>query len=226
MTSPSCFCIFLFCSFLCFSSFSLATRVPLTGDAWKITDHQSYSATGHIPGSVHTILLAAKQITEPTWGFNDVNLRPLVYSPWTFSKNFSLADDFLSFQQFTLHFAQIDTVANITLNGCFLGQTSSMFLPYDFNVPRSCLSTENQLRVDFASPVAYALDRARLYNTSVAPDCPPDDQHGECHVQFIRKEPCSFSWDWVSRGSTKRIERNFMLLRRVPLSRPLAFPVL
>jgi len=191
-------CIVLFFVLLCLLfSFSNSTRVPLTGDDWTITDNQSYSAHGQIPGTIHTILLAANQITEPYWGYNDVNLRSLVYSSWTFSKNFSLTQDFLTFTQFTLHFDQIDTVANITLNKCFIGQTNSMFIPYTFNVMRSCLLSDNQLQIDFESPVLYASKQAKAYNDSVPPECTADTQHGECHVQFMRKEPCSFSWDWV-----------------------------
>lgn len=28
------------------------------------------------------------------------------------------------------------------------------------------------------------------------PTCPPKVQHGECQVNMIRKQQCSFSWDW------------------------------
>jgi beta-mannosidase len=195
-TQSSCI-FFLFVLLLLFSS-SNSTRVPLTGDDWTITDNRSNFARGQIPGTIHTILLAAKQITEPYWGYNDINLRYLVNSSWTFRKKFTLTQDFLTFTQFTLHFDQIDTVANITLNGCLIGQTNSMFLAYTFNVMRSCLQSNNQLRIDFQSPIVYALTQAQAYNDTVPPACPPDVQHGECHVQFIRKEPCSFSWDWVS----------------------------
>ncbi|CAF3928907.1 unnamed protein product, partial [Adineta steineri] len=187
--------VFFVIVFLLFS-LSHSIRIPLTGDNWFITDNRSYSAQGQIPGTIHTILLAANQITEPYWDFNDINQRSLVYSSWIFTKNFSLTADFLTSTQFILHFDQIDTVANITLNQCFLGQTNSMFIPYTFNVIRSCLQFNNQLRIDFQSPVLYALNQAKAYNDSVPPDCTPDVQHGECHVQFIRKEPCSFSWDW------------------------------
>jgi beta-mannosidase len=190
-------CIVLFFVLLLLFSFSISTRVPLTGDDWSITDNRSYFAHGQIPGTIHTILLAANQIPEPYWGYNDVNLRYLIYTSWTFRKNFSLTNDFLTFTQFILHFDQIDTIANITLNRCFIGQTNSMFIAYTFNVMRSCLQTDNQLQIDFESPVLYALNQTKAYNESVPPDCPPDVQHGECHVQFIRKEPCSFSWDWV-----------------------------
>jgi beta-mannosidase len=184
------FCLYVF-------AFSNATRVPLTGNDWEINNNQSYSARGKIPGTIHTILLAANLIPEPYLGYNDVNLRSLVYSSWTFKKSFSLTEDFLKSTQFALHFDQIDTVAKITLNGCLIGQTNNMFIAYTFDVTRSCLQPNNELQIDFESPVIYALNQAKAYNQSVPPDCPPDVQHGECYFQFIRKEPCSFSWNWV-----------------------------
>jgi beta-mannosidase len=183
--------------FLIFFGSSNSVIVPLISDGWTINNNESYFVQGQIPGTIHTILLSANQITEPYWGYNDINLRYLIYTPWTFRKNFSLTNDFLTLTQFTLHFDQIDTVANITLNGCIIGQTNNMFIAYTFNLMRICLQSNNELRIDFESPVMYALNQARAYNDSVPPDCTPDIQHGECHVQFIRKEPCSFSWDWV-----------------------------
>ncbi len=182
---------------LFFFASSNSTLVPLTGNGWTITDNQSYSVQGTIPGTIHTILLAANKIPEPYWGYNDINLRHLIYTSWTFRKKFSLIDDFLASTQFTLHFDQIDTVANITLNGCFIGHTNSMFIAYTFNVMRSCLQSNNELQIDFESPILYASKQAKAYNDSVPPNCPPDAQHGECYFQFIRKEPCSFSWGWV-----------------------------
>ena len=181
-------------------SFSNSIRVPLIGDRWTISDNRSYFARGHIPGTIHTILLAAKQINEPYWGYNDINLRHLVNSSWTFTNIFPLTQDFLRYTQLTLHFDQIDTVASITLNNCFIGQTNSMFVPYTLNVIRSCLQSNNHLRIDFQSPIVYAFDQAQAYNETVPPICPPDVQHGECYMQFVRKEPCSFGWNWVIRG--------------------------
>ncbi len=171
--------------------------VPLAGNDWMINDNQSLSAQGQVPGSIHTILLAQNKIPDPYAGYDDVNIRYLVYSPWTFRKKFMLTDDFLALTQFAIHFDQIDTVANITLNGCFLGQTNNMFLAYTFNVMKSCLQMNNELRIDFDSPVAYALKQSQAYGDVVPPNCPSGIQNGECHVNFIRKEPCSFSWDWV-----------------------------
>lgn len=186
------FCIYIFVS-------TNAVVIPLTGNDWTIGNNQSFITQGQVPGTIHTILFAANLIPDPYFGYNDVNLRYLIYDSWTFRKNFALNDDFLSLAQFTLHFDQIDTIANITLNNCFIGQTSSMFIPYSFNVSKSCLRSNNELRIDFESPVRYAANQAKAYNGTVAPACPPDEQHGECYISFIRKEICAFSWDWVRR---------------------------
>jgi beta-mannosidase len=188
---------FLFVLLFVFLTPSYATRIPLTGVGWTITDNENYTAQGSIPGTIHTILFAAKQIPEPYLGYNDVDLRYLVRRNWVFTKNFSLTPEFLASHQITIHFEQIDTVANITINSCPIGKTNSMFIPYTFNVASSCLHADNQLQIDFESPVIYAFNQSAAYNDTVPPLAPPDSQHGEGHVQFMRKEPCSFSWDWV-----------------------------
>lgn len=185
-------------AFGCLCASVRSETISLNGNDWSINDNGTYSAQGRVPGTIHTILMANNKISDPYLGFNDVNLRYLIYHPWTFKKTFNLNADFLANTKFTLRFDQVDTVANITLNNCNLGQTNSMYLAYEFNVTKSCLQSENVLRLDFESPVLYALRQAIAYNETVKPDCTAGAQNGECHVQFIRKEPCSFSWDWVS----------------------------
>ena len=186
------------CIFFFFLHQSASVRVSLMGDDWTVTNGQTLHATGTVPGTIHTILFAAKLIDEPYWGYGDTTMRPLINQSWTFTKIFSLQSDFLSLSQFRLHFDQVDTVSNVTLNQCYLGNTISMFYAYTLNVSKTCLrNTSNILRVDFMSPIIYALDQAIAYNKTVLPTCPPKLWHGECHVHFIRKEPCSFSWDWV-----------------------------
>jgi beta-mannosidase len=178
---------------------SIATvRVTLTGTDWIISnDFGNYTTMGTVPGSVHTILYSNKRIPDPYIAFNDVELRFLVYSNWTFRKNFTLTGEVLSSNQVTISFNQIDTVADISLNGHPIGSTNNMFFAYRFAVPTNYLQETNQLQVLIHSPVLYALDQSKEYNETVRPECPSYVQYGECHVQFIRKEPCSFSWDWV-----------------------------
>jgi len=173
-----------------------STRISLSGNDWTISN-LNYTAQGTVPGTIHTILLAAKQIPDPYLGFNDVDLRFLVESNWLFTKKFNLPSDFLGLNDFSIYLEQIDTVANITLNDCLLGKTNNMFVRYLFNISKTCLKSENEIQISFQSPVTYALEQFTAYNNPVPPDCPAAVQNGICHVQFIRKEPCSFSWDWV-----------------------------
>jgi beta-mannosidase len=190
--------VFIFLNFILLFSCSNSIRISLTGNDWLVNNGQTLQATGTVPGTVHTILFSSKLIDNPYWRFGDATMRYLIYESWTFTKNISLQADFLNLNQFTLHFDQIDTVSNVTLNECFLGNTTSMFFAYTFNVRSACLRNDNILRVEFMSPVIYALDQSIAYGKPVHPNCTNPAQHGECHAQFIRKEPCSFSWDWVS----------------------------
>ena len=52
----------------------------------------------------------------------------------------------------------------------------------------------------FTSALSYSLAQFEAYNTTlqdgIPPACPDPTQNGFCHINFIRKEPCSFSWDW------------------------------
>ncbi|CAF0951121.1 unnamed protein product [Rotaria sordida] len=169
-------------------------------------------AQGNIPGAIHTVFFAAKQIPDPYLDYNDIDLRYLIYNNWTFTKKIDLFSDFLASNQTTIHLKQIDTVAIITINNYLIGRTNSMFMPYTIHIANSCLKFENEISIGFESPVLYALKQANAYNDTVPSDCPSPAQHGECYVQFIRKESCSFSWDWVSIESKNKT--NIFIWRR------------
>ncbi|CAL1537672.1 unnamed protein product [Lymnaea stagnalis] len=55
---------------------------------------------------------------------------------------------------------------------------------------------DNSIFVQFTSAVTAANDRSNKSFYVIPPECPPLVQHGQCHVNQIRKEQCSFSWDW------------------------------
>lgn len=47
---------------------------------------------------------------------------------------------------------------------------------------------QNSIELHFQSPVLYAEQQSRAHTLyEVPPNCPPDVQKGECHVNFIRK---------------------------------------
>ncbi|CAF1086479.1 unnamed protein product [Adineta steineri] len=173
-------------------------KIPLTNNDWQISS-PNLTARGRIPGTIHTILLASNLIEDPYYGYNDVNQRYLIYQNWTFQTNFTLTKDQLQMINFELVLEQIDTISSVILNDCQLGNTSSMFSAYVFNVTETfCQLKEgnNELKIEIQSPIQYALQQSLLYPYYVPPNCTDSKSHGECHYQFIRKEACSFSWGW------------------------------
>lgn len=63
-----------------------------------------------------------------------------------------------------------------------------LFFLQDFSVGDWLKDGENELQVRFMSPVLYASQRYEAHSAyRVPPECPPDVQKGQCHVNFIRK---------------------------------------
>uniref|UniRef100_A0A8C7WTV1 beta-mannosidase n=1 Tax=Oryzias sinensis TaxID=183150 RepID=A0A8C7WTV1_9TELE len=136
---------------------------------------------------------------DPYFRFNDVSYRWIALENWTYSTTFAASAQ----QEVELIFDGVDTVASITLNGNLVGKTDNMFRRY---------VTDNLLQVQFLSPVVYASERSKAHQSyRVPPQCPPDVQKGECHVNFIRKEQSSFSWDWGPSFPTMGLWRDVRL---------------
>lgn len=95
-----------------------------------------------------------------------------------------------------LTFHGIDTIATITLNGIELGTVDNMFVRYRFDVKNILRKGFNHLEVEIASPMEAAKHKASNY-ISTPPDCPPEKNRGECHINFLRKMQMSFGWDFA-----------------------------
>ena len=54
----------------------------------------------------------------------------------------------------------------------------------------------NKLEFFFEAPVKSATAIAKSDPINQPPNCPPDVQNGQCHVNRLRKPGYSFSWDW------------------------------
>jgi beta-mannosidase len=153
-----------------------------------------------LPISVTTALRRENLIPDPLYRYNDVYLRWIVQDDnWIFSNNFKI-ENFDSLNDSTtinLIFDTIDTIASVYLNEKFILAGNNQFLKYHAKGLNSKLNTDvNTLVVKFASPINQAKMLASTYPYYVPNNCTPDVQHGECHVNFLRKEQCSFSWDW------------------------------
>ncbi|NXN94233.1 MANBA mannosidase, partial [Rhinopomastus cyanomelas] len=165
--------------------------------SWRLSSgNGSVSLRGEVPGCVHSALRRGGIIQDPYYRFNDVMYRWISLDNWTYSRTFKAPFDVRKWQKVNLVFEGVDTVAQIVMNNKTLGTTDNMFNRYSFDIT-SVIKEVNFIEVRFLSAVSYAAEQSRRHKAySVPPLCPPPVQKGECHVNFIRKEQCSFSWDW------------------------------
>ncbi|XP_065692153.2 beta-mannosidase isoform X1 [Patagioenas fasciata] len=165
--------------------------------SWRLRNgNGSVVLPGEVPGCVHTALHRRGLIQDPYYRFNDVMYRWISLDNWTYSRTFKTPFDIRKWQKVNLVFEGVDTVAQILINNITLGRTDNMFNRYTFDIT-SVIKEVNFVEVHFLSAVSYAAEQSRCHKEySVPPACPPPVQKGECHANFIRKEQCSFSWDW------------------------------
>uniref|UniRef100_A0A3Q2VWE9 Beta-mannosidase n=1 Tax=Haplochromis burtoni TaxID=8153 RepID=A0A3Q2VWE9_HAPBU len=134
---------------------------------------------------------------DPYFRFNDVSYRWIALDNWTYTTTFTLSAELSVKQKVLLVFDGVDTVGSVSLNGIAVGKTNNMFCRHDFSVKDLLKDGENVLQVGLLSPILYASEQRKAHTSYVVPpECPPGVQKGECHVNFIRKEQSSFSWDW------------------------------
>ncbi|XP_057649129.1 beta-mannosidase isoform X2 [Chionomys nivalis] len=165
--------------------------------SWRVSNgNGSLELPGTVPGCVHSALYQRGLIQDPYYRFNDLRYRWISLDNWTYSTDFKIPFNVSEWQKVRLIFEGVDTVAQILFNNVTLGKTDNMFTGYSFDIT-GVVRDVNALQLRFQSAVQYAERQSKAHaNYSVPPNCPPKEQKGECHVNFIRKEQCSFSWDW------------------------------
>ncbi|XP_054846408.1 beta-mannosidase [Eublepharis macularius] len=173
-----------------------AAQLSLRG-SWRLSNgNGSLVLRGDVPGCAHTALLRQGLIQDPYYRFNDLAYRWIALDNWTYSREFQTPFDVSIWKKVSLIFEGVDTVAEIVVNNITVGRTNNMFNRYSFDIT-NVIKEANAIQVHFLSAVWYAAEQSKIHQAyQVPPECPPPVQKGECHVNFIRKEQCSFSWDW------------------------------
>lgn len=194
---------------LCPASCTARTLIYSLRGSWRIRNQNgSLQLLGTVPGCVHSALFQGGLIQDPYYRFNDLEYRWISLDNWTYSKEFKIPFDSSKRQKVNLIFDGVDTVTKIIFNNVTIGKTDNMFNEYKFDITR-VVRDVNTLELRFQSAVLYAAQRSQAHpGYQVPPMCPPSVQNGECHVNFIRKEQCSFSWDWGPSFPTQGIWRD------------------
>ncbi len=145
------------------------------------------------PGCVHLDLLRNGEIEDPFAGDNERRLQWIEEEDWDYRCVFSASGPFQE-KQFLVA-EGLDTLTEVLINGHRLGRTENMFVAHRWRVDRHLRDGANEIRIRFESPMK-AIRRVRRSHRPF--DC--QDPVGGC--TRIRKQQCSFGWDWGPRFAT------------------------
>jgi len=95
-----------------------------------------------------------------------------------------------------LVFYGVDTVSTVLINGNVVGTTDNQFRRYVFPIKSSLRVGTNTIEVRFTSAGTYSSDHAKAYPYALPESTSQPHSHGELNRHLIRKESCSFAWDW------------------------------
>ncbi len=148
-----------------------------------------------VPGCVHTDLHRAGAIPDPFFGNNEAKLQWIENEDWEYCVGFEVTESQLASGNVDLVMEGLDTLASIFLNDELLGESSNMFVPLRYSIKDYAKVGQNRLRIEFRNPMDFVREKAGGELTPVA--CDPIGGR-----QYIRKEQCSFGWDWGPRFAT------------------------
>ena len=94
----------------------------------------------------------------------------------------------------------LDSYAFIYINDMLIFTNDNMYQRNFVEIKKFLKKGTNTISIAFPSKTKWADDTAKTCNADTDGLCPrgctAPPQHGFCNVQFVRTEPCSFSWDW------------------------------
>ncbi|XP_071101412.1 beta-mannosidase-like [Haliotis cracherodii] len=192
-------------------SVSYADVVDLSGNWTLLNNVRGERIPASVPGSMYTALYTNKLIPDPLYRDNDVKLRWIGREDWTYTRTFQLSSADLSASALHLVCDGLDTFSTVFINDQKVGTSENMFVQYVYDIKNAAKVGDNTISIEFDSAVKVAEQKANASAYDIPNDCPPKAQNGECHVNMIRKEQCSFSWDWGPSFPTQGIWKDIYI---------------
>lgn len=155
----------------------------------------------HVPGTIHTDLLAAKLIPDPFYGNNESKLQWIENEDWQYKTTFQISKNDLKTQKIELQFDGLDTYAEVVFNGKTILFSDNMFRTYSVDVKNILKTGVNTLQINFES----AIKKGKYLASQLTYTLPGDEK------VFTRKAQHQYGWDWGPRFVTCGIYKNVKL---------------
>jgi beta-mannosidase len=194
-------------------------NAPAKDNVWHATcQNKSISVPATVPGQIQLDLLRSEPPVlrdgDPYFRSNDLTYRWVALDNWTYARKFRAENGETSSSQL-LVFEGLDTVSTVHLNGKFVATTDNMFRRYVWDVTDLLhvdREHENELEIAFESASSYAARKAREYPVENPTSDNEKLQSGVPFRNYMRKEQCSFSWDWGPAFIPQGVWRNAYLV--------------
>ncbi len=165
-------------------------RVQQLHDNWKLWINNSGEAIpATVPGSVYGDLLEAHKMEDPFFRDNEEQSLKLMENDFVYKTVFIPEKEILESQEIFLHCEGLDTLAQLYLNGQWIGEGKNMHRTYEYAVKKQLRAGENYLEIHFQSPTKYIEKCYEAYPAEGSPDC----MRG---FTQLRKAHYMFGWDW------------------------------
>ena len=142
-----------------------------------------------VPGGVHTDLLALGRIPDPFVADHELKVMWVAENDWEYRDTFNADDRLLDEEQVVLVCEGLDTLADVYLNGAYLGHADNMFRRWEWDVKDLLRKGDNELHIVFGSPVRFITAKQAQLPLQGSVDSIPGGPH-------LRKAPCHWGWDW------------------------------
>ncbi|WP_179957730.1 beta-mannosidase [Exilibacterium tricleocarpae] len=146
-----------------------------------------------MPVEVHQTLLAQGLIEHPYVGLNEADVQWVAAQTWVLEKAFELSVAQVHAPCLELQIDELDTLAEICLNGVLLYRADNMFLRHRIDLKPAARQGENRLCIKLLSAPAAAVDRAKKLPFPIPYNA---NNNRVPHMNLLRKAQCHAGWDW------------------------------
>lgn len=145
-----------------------------------------------VPGSVYGTLVELGLMPDPHYRDNELTALRLMENDFVYETAFTTEQELLQKDALFLCFDGVDTLADVYINGTFLGHMNNMHRSWEFDIKALAKVGENQLRVVLYSPTKYIKKENELVYAGGVSEAMKGYPH-------LRKAHCMFGWDWGPR---------------------------
>ena len=171
------------------------TDLSLAG-AWTLSQADATDAAVpmRIPGDIYGALIDAKRIADPYWGRNELEVQWVREVDWLIERRFTVDAAQLASPEAWLTADEVDTLADITVNGHAVGSADNQHRRWRWDVKPLLVAGENRIAIRLRSAAKEAAARGARLPYPIPWSGGSNNQLP--HLNLLRKTACHAGWDW------------------------------